>query len=283
MERCESGSVEARQVYLHELLLGALGTDDVLSVGDEALADERGLALRADEAVVVPVSVFERDEAGAADTCDGLGARSAALGEQFPEALGAVGLLVARSEPLAGERRVAVRAREALAVPWLVLVRHAALCDYLVTLDAAGGELVLVAAGAVDLLLARDEALRADRVLADNAAEALLVPLPGLVLHLLGSSTEHLAASIAAACELSVVTVTAVDLVELGAELLVDQRDAALGAQEAGLVPVLVLVRQILRVNADDLVALFAAVGEDAFIALDAVGVFIPKNIALAS
>lgn len=63
-------SIRARRwavVYLHELLFGALRADDVLAVGDEALADERGLALRADEAVVVPVAVLERDEAGAAD------------------------------------------------------------------------------------------------------------------------------------------------------------------------------------------------------------------------
>lgn len=53
--------------YLHELLFGALGADYVGSVGDEALADQGGLALRADEAVIVPVAVFERDEAGAAN------------------------------------------------------------------------------------------------------------------------------------------------------------------------------------------------------------------------
>lgn len=62
------GGARGEAGYLHELLLGALGADDVLSVGNEALADERGTALRADEAVVVPVSVFERDEASAADT-----------------------------------------------------------------------------------------------------------------------------------------------------------------------------------------------------------------------
>lgn len=82
-------------MYLHELLLGALRADDVLAVGDEALADQRGLALRADEAVVVPVAVFERDEASAADASDRLGARRASLSEEFSEALGAVGLLVA--------------------------------------------------------------------------------------------------------------------------------------------------------------------------------------------
>lgn len=56
---------------------------------------------------------------------------------------------------------------------------------HLVALNASSGKLVLVARGAIDLLLARDEALSPDRVLAYHAAEALLVPLPGLVLHLL--------------------------------------------------------------------------------------------------
>lgn len=54
--------------YLHEFLFSALRTDDVLGVRDEALADQRGAALRADEAVVVPVAVLERDEACAAYT-----------------------------------------------------------------------------------------------------------------------------------------------------------------------------------------------------------------------
>lgn len=62
------GALE-RVMYLHELLLRALGTDDVGAVGDEALADQRRLALRADEAVVVPVPVLKRDEASAADAC----------------------------------------------------------------------------------------------------------------------------------------------------------------------------------------------------------------------
>lgn len=43
----------------------------------------------------------------------------------------------------------------------------------------------------------------------------------------------------------------------------------------------LVFVRQILRINADRLVALLAAIGEDAFVALDAVGVLIPQHVAL--
>jgi len=177
-------------------------------------------------------------------TGDRLGASGAPLGEELAEALGAVRLVITRRESLSRQGVVAVAAGEAVSVPRLVLVRHAAAGDdlrqrkrsrciqqrgvtcisrklsrslvtklvtelvrdpstslsgssvdvitdaratHLVALDTPGGELVLVASGTVDLLLARDEALRADRVLADHAAEALLVPLSGLVLHLLGT------------------------------------------------------------------------------------------------
>ena len=43
----------------HKLLLGALGADNVLSVGDEALAHHAALAGGADEAIVVPVTTLE--------------------------------------------------------------------------------------------------------------------------------------------------------------------------------------------------------------------------------
>lgn len=61
------------------------------------------------------------------------------------------------------------------------------------------------------------------------------------------TGAENLAATVTARRELRVVAVAAVDLVGLGAELLVHQRHTALVAQEARLVPVLLLVRQILR------------------------------------
>jgi len=54
---------------LHELLLGALGANDVFGVGDEAPAHQRGLASGADSTVVVPVTILERDESSAADSC----------------------------------------------------------------------------------------------------------------------------------------------------------------------------------------------------------------------
>lgn len=227
---------------LEKLLLGAFGTDDVLRVGDETSSDQRRLAHGADEAVVVPVAVFERDETSSADTGDWLRAGCTPLGEEFTETFGTIGLIVARSKSLSGQRSRTVSAGEALTMPWLVLVSHTTLGDDLVALDAASGKLLLVAAGAIDFLFAWDETLGSDRSLADAAAEALLVPLTGLVLHLLGTSTEDFTASIATGCELGIVAVSTIDLVYLRSELLVDKGNATLGAQEASLMPVLVLV-----------------------------------------
>lgn len=64
---------------------------------------------------------------------------------------------------------------------------------------------------------------------------------------ILRTSAEDLAASIATAGELSIVAVAAVDLVHLAAELFVHQGHSAPVAEEAGLVPMLILVRQILQ------------------------------------
>lgn len=96
------GCARSRLGYLHEFLFGAFGADDVLGVRDEAPSDEGGLARGADEAVVVPVSVLERDEPGAANTCDWFTASRAALGEELSEAVGTVGLVVTGGEPLSG-------------------------------------------------------------------------------------------------------------------------------------------------------------------------------------
>jgi len=59
--------------------------------------------------------------------------------------------------------------------------------SYLGAFNAASGKFLFVASGTVNVLFARDERLCANGRLADAAAEAFLVPLPTLVLHLLGS------------------------------------------------------------------------------------------------
>lgn len=81
-------------------MLGALGTDDVLVVGDESATHQAGLTGGAEEAIVVPVAVLEGDEFGTSDTGDGLVTGRATLGEQFPETFGTEGLLVAAGEAL---------------------------------------------------------------------------------------------------------------------------------------------------------------------------------------
>jgi len=104
---------------------GAFRAQDVGTVRDEALAHQRGVARGALEAVVVPVAILERDEPSTTNSGDGFGAGGAALSEEFTEAFGAVGFLVFGGEALTGQRLVAVGASEALAMPRVVLVRHA--------------------------------------------------------------------------------------------------------------------------------------------------------------
>lgn len=108
-------------------------------------------------------------------------------------------------------------------MPRFVLVRHASAGDDLVALDATGGKLILVTARAVDVVLARNERFGADRRLADDAAETLLVPLTSFVLHLLGTCAEHFAAAIAASGEGGIVAVGAVDLLVFRSERFVHQ------------------------------------------------------------
>lgn len=63
--------------------------------------------------------------------------------------------------------------------------------SYLGTFNAASGELLLVASGAVDVGVARDERLGADGHFARAATEALFVPLAALVLHFLGACCDN--------------------------------------------------------------------------------------------
>ena len=57
-------------------------------------------------------------------TCDRLRTGCASFRKQFAVTVGTVRLLVFRCEPLSGQLQVALRAREALPMPWLVTVGH---------------------------------------------------------------------------------------------------------------------------------------------------------------
>jgi len=267
----------------HQLLLRALRADDVLPICDEPLTHHAALAGGADEAVVVPVTTLERNETGSTNPCDWLAAGGAPLGEQLPEAVGAVRFVITRGEPLSCQGLLAVRAGEALPVPGVVTVGHPSLGDHLTTLDTLSGKLLLIALGAIYVVLLGYEGLGTDGVLAGAAHEALLVPLPGLVLHLLHSCFKHISTAVTSGGKLCIVAWPAVDSVSLRAELLVHQAGPALVAEEAGLVPVLLLVRQILGVNPDNFPTFITIVCKHIFITFYTVRMVISQDIPVPS
>jgi len=207
----------------------------------------------------------------------------ALLGKEFSEAVGAIRLFLFGSESLSGQRLLAIGAGEAVAVIRLVLVRHAARGYHLLALGALGGEELLVTSDAVVLVVFGDEALSPQSFLAVVAGEAVLVPLLTFVLHFLGAWFEDLAASIASGGEFVSVAIAAVNLVLFAAKRLVDEAVAADAAYEAPLVPVLLFVREILGVGSYDFGAFFAGVGEELFVAGDAVGMFLSEDVGLSS
>lgn len=86
----------------HQSRFGTFRTQYVSAISDETLANQRSPALRAHEALVMPVSILERYKFRAANTCYRFRAGHATFGEQLAEAVGAVRLLVPRREPLTG-------------------------------------------------------------------------------------------------------------------------------------------------------------------------------------
>lgn len=172
----------------------------------------------------MPVAILERDVLGTANTGDWLIAGIALLGKQFREAIRAVGKLVARSKSLPSQGLLTIGAVEAFSMVGRVLVRHAALRDHLAALVALGGKVVLVAGHAVDLLVLGYEALGADRRVAREAQETVLVKLLALVLHLLHARLEDLGALVTARGKLLVVALAAVQELVLRAEGLVYER-----------------------------------------------------------
>lgn len=109
------------------------------------------------------------------------------------------------------------------------------------------GELVLVALDADDGVATGNEALGANRLFALGTSEALLVPGTPLVLVLAHRRLERLAAAVATSRELLVEAVRAEDGVVPRGKGPVRKRALALHADEAGLVPMTVLEREILQ------------------------------------
>lgn len=260
----------------------ALGTQDVLLVGQEALTDERDVTAVTAEAVRMPMAVVERDELRTAKSGDGLSTATTLLGKQLPEAVGAVGLVLTGGELLTSQHLLTVGALEAVAMEGGALIGDATLVDHAIAAVAALGELILVAGHANELGVTWDEALVADWLLADVAAEALLVPLLATELKLLHAGTEDVTASVTARSKVVVMAVSTVEFLVLGGKGLIDEGSLAVAALKARLMPMLVLVRQVLGVGTDGHLALLTGVGEEVLIAFDAEGVVVAQDVAMA-
>lgn len=229
----------------------------------------------------MPVTVIKRDKLRRSKTGDWLSTANALLGKELSETVCTVWLFFTRCELLANQNLVASVTREAVSVPWSTLVRDTSLVDNSVTLDTALSVLLLVAGDADGFLVTWYESLDSYWLSAHLATEAFLVKRLALELIFLHSSSKDVGASVTSHGEVVVVTVRTIGLLILGGKRLVNQRDLAVGAVETLLVPMLVLVRQILEVGADDLLAFLATVGEQLFVTLDTERFLVPQNVAV--
>lgn len=256
----------------------------MISVDDEALVGQGEGALLAVEAVLVPgVALVVHHVCAVAESCDGVLAAVAFLGHVGLVAVHAVDVVLVGGEASPGQGLAAGLAHEALGVPGLVLVADPPGGDGLLAVETFLGELLVVAGGAVDVIALSQEALRPYRLLAFEAGEAFLVPDLVLVLHVLGAWHHHLVAALAAVSVLSGAALAAHYLaIVAGAEGLAGQRLVALGAAEAVLVPVAVLVVQLLGVGADGPSALGARVGAQLIEALGAHVLVVLLDVLLA-
>ena len=171
------------------------------------------------------------------------------------------------------------------------------LCPHLAALDAFRGEFFFIAFCTIYIVLLGDEWLSSYRILAGATDKTLFVPLPSLVLHLLHSRLKDVPAPVTSGRKLCVIARTAVNTVSLNirdnwrvgtwhttnlrAKLFVHQTAPTFVAQKAGLVPVLLFVGQIFRVNADDFPALITSVGKNVFVTFYAIRMVISQDIPL--
>lgn len=79
---------------LHELLFGAVGTQNVALICNETFADKRAATHGTNEALVMPVAILKRNESGASNTSNRLGAGGATFGKEFSKAIGAIRFLI---------------------------------------------------------------------------------------------------------------------------------------------------------------------------------------------
>lgn len=250
---------------------------------NKALVGQIHGAFFAVEAVVVPGLSFIGHHTGAfTKPSDGVLASSTLLGHKVLVAIHAVILVLHSGETLPSQLLRAGNTHKALGMPGLILVSDSSRCDGLVALHAVLGKLGLMASHAVEVLPFGEEASCPNDLLAVAAGEAVFVPDGALVLHVLIACHDGLEAPLALGGILASGALVAQDLVVLGHKGLIGQGVKALGAAEAGVVPVAVLVVHLLGVSADGFAALHAGVGAELVEALQAAVVAVLLHVLLS-
>lgn len=275
-------SLKLKEQELHELLFGTFRTQNFRTIGDETFAYQRRFAQSANETIIVPSAVFERDEASATNASYGSGACYTSLGEEFPEAISAVRFIIPGCEALTSEASIAVGAAETFSVPWLITICYTPTGDNLIAFNASSSIFLFIAPSAVNIIITRDKTFCANRIFAHATAEALVVPLMAFVFHLLSASFEDFSTAIASCCKGSVIAICTVHFFSLRSKWFVHKRYSTFIAQETSFVPMLLFVGQIFRINSYQFPAFFAAVRKHLFVASDTVGMLISEHVALA-
>ena len=154
----------------------------------EPLVHQTGEAGGAGEAGAVPVPPLKWNKPRAPSTYR-LGACRARPGEKLCDTMCAVLLVITGGEAEACQGLVAVGAGEALPVPGLTTVSYSSRDYCFATAGTLDREWFLITAAAVDVTTRGEEGVISNVFLAAAADEAVLVPLPPLVLHPLHSWT----------------------------------------------------------------------------------------------
>lgn len=215
--------------------VGAVGT---FFARGELLAGQDAAAVGAGEAVAVEGCALVGD----ATLVNHSVALSTTLGELLLVAGHADELVVTWDEPLVSDWLPAGEADEALLVPLLaaeLVLLHARL-EHVAAAIAAGGEVVVVAVGAVELLILGGERLVHQGLLAVHALEAFLVPVLVLVGQILGVSSDGGLALLTRVGEQALVTLDAEGMLVSQDVAVSCQGQVAVPAAKVAAMPVLV-------------------------------------------
>lgn len=245
-----SPSRNCDSIMERSLLPATVGTQDVVTLGEEATSHQRHRTLHAGETLAVPLALLKGDVLSTCQTGDGLGAAHAFLCIQVADAFKAVGVVFPGGEALTRQLLSAADAQETLSVPGLLLVGHSTCCDGLLTSTTLVGKLLLEARHTEVAGVFWDKGLGSYWLLAAVAQEAGLMPAVPLVFHFAGTWHYGFLAVVAFGGIIICMTFRAEQQIIFNSKGLFHQRAAALPTLKTLLMPVMIFVGQILGIAA---------------------------------